>query len=326
MNLNLLDKKKKMIIFSILLFLCFSGILGIMYEYTFKYFFVQSSQSYLDDTINKSTDIFLSLSAIKAFTAIIEGSEIGVNAFGQFSLQVGDIVQSLYDIIDIMWKVSFVGVVALSIQKIFLEYFPTILLSHMVGIATLFYLPSLFYENFIVSFFRKTSKFIVILFASVYFLIPFNIFIASKTSEYLDYNYFKPAIIKLQVETDKLSTLTTKLEKIEVNKSENDIKKETKWYDFGSTVSNSVNNLTNEVKTIFNNLKEIQGELETITSNILKVAVTIVTIYITNAILLPLIFLGLTYIFIQIVFLGQDNVIRKKSFKVIPNNKEVKRL
>jgi hypothetical protein len=312
MNLNQLDQKKKIIIFIILLLLCFSGVIGLIYEYTFKYFYVETSRSYLDNSIDKSTSVFLSLSAIKAFTAVIEGSEIGVNAFGQFSLQVGDIVQSLYDIIDIMWKVSFVGVVALSVQKIFLEYFPTILLSHMVGISILFYAPSIFFENFFVSFLKKTSKFITILFVSVYFLIPFNIYIASKTSGYLDSKYKEPAIIKLQSETDKLSMLTTKLSKIQNKENYEEVKKETKWYDFSGQISDSVDNISSEFTTIFNNLKEIQNDLEVITSNILKVSITIITIYITNSILLPLIFLGLTYLFIQIVLLGQDNPIRRK--------------
>jgi hypothetical protein len=320
MNLNQIDQKKKIIILSIVLLLCFSGVIGIIYEYTFKYFYVETSRDYLDSSITKSTNIFLSLSAIKAFTAVIEGSEVGVSAFGQFSIQVGDIVQSLYDIIDIMWKVSFIGVVALSIQKIFLEYFPTILLSYMVGISILLYTPSLYFENFFVLFLKKISKFIAILFVSVYFLIPFNIYIASKTSDYLDSKYKEPAMIQLQVETDKLSKLTAKLSEINKSNTSKKTQPNLKWYDFGGKVSSSVDSISNEFSTIFNNLKEIQKDLEVITSHILTISVTIITIYIVNSILLPLIFLGLTYLFIQIVFLGQDSPIRKRKNSLVPKN------
>jgi hypothetical protein len=320
MNLNQIDQKKKIIILSVVLLLCFSGVIGIIYEYTFKYFYVETSRDYLDSSITKSTNIFLSLSAIKAFTAVIEGSEVGVSAFGQFSIQVGDIVQSLYDIIDIMWKVSFIGVVALSIQKIFLEYFPTILLSYMVGISILLYTPSLYFENFFVLFLKRTSKFIAILFVSVYFLIPFNIYIASKTSDYLDSKYKEPAMIQLQVETDKLSKLTAKLSEINKSNTSKKTQPNLKWYDFGGKVSSSVDSISNEFSTIFNNLKEIQKDLEVITSHILTISVTIITIYIVNSILLPLIFLGLTYLFIQIVFLGQDSPIRKRKNSLVPKN------
>ena len=319
MDLNLMDRKKKIIILSIILLLCFSGLIGLIYEYTFKYFYVETSRSYLDSSISKSTNIFLSLSAIKAFTAVIEGSEVGVSAFGQFSIQVGDIVQSLYDIIDIMWKVSLLGIVALSVQKIFLEYFPTILLSYMVGMSILFYAPSIFFENFFVLFLKRTSKFISILFVTIYFLIPFNIYIASKTSEYLDTKYKEPAMIQLQVETDRLSELTSQLNDIQKNSGYNEDKTDIKWYDFGSKISNSMSSISNEFSSILNNLKDIQKKLEVITSNILTLSITIITIYIANSILIPIIFLGLTYIFIHIVFLGQDGTLRRRKPVVIPD-------
>ncbi|MCK5780751.1 MAG: hypothetical protein KAH04_06995 [Psychrilyobacter sp.] len=309
---RVLANKKKLIILGVILFLCFSGIIGLVYEHTFKYFYVVTSREYLDSSIEKSTNIFLTLSATKAFTAVIEGSEIGINAVGNFSIQVGDIVQSLYDTIDIMWKVSFLGVVSLSVQKIFLEYFPAILLSYMVGLSVLLYTPSLFFENYITSIMKKTSKFLIILFSSVYFILPLNIYMASKTSEYLNTKYRDPSLIKLQIETDKLSNISKELS--ELNKSTGKISESTptKWYDLSGKISKSIDSYSNEIEVVFTNLKKIQVELKEITSEVLKVSVSIITIYITNAILLPFIFLGLSYLFIKVVFADNINIIIKK--------------
>jgi hypothetical protein len=48
---------------------------------------------------------FLLLSSIKSGLAVVEGSEVGVG----FSLELGDVVQPVYDYVDIAWKAALAG-------------------------------------------------------------------------------------------------------------------------------------------------------------------------------------------------------------------------
>ncbi len=63
------------------------------------------NERYLDDAFEKALAGFVILSGIKSGLAVIEGSEVGVG----FNLQVGDMVQPLYDYVDIAWRAAMAG-------------------------------------------------------------------------------------------------------------------------------------------------------------------------------------------------------------------------
>ncbi len=64
-----------------------------------------TNAEYLSESFDRSMEGFLVLSAIKGGLAVLEGSEVGVG----FNLEVGDIVQSIYDYVDVAWKTSLAG-------------------------------------------------------------------------------------------------------------------------------------------------------------------------------------------------------------------------
>ena len=61
----------------------------------------RSNQAYLDSAIRQSLGTFAVLSGIKVGLAIVEGTEVGVG----FGVEIGDAVQSVYDYIDLAWRV-----------------------------------------------------------------------------------------------------------------------------------------------------------------------------------------------------------------------------
>ncbi len=65
----------------------------------------QANHRYLDEAFDKSLTGFLLLSSIKSGLAVVEGSEVGVG----FNLELGDIVQPVYDYVDIAWKAALAG-------------------------------------------------------------------------------------------------------------------------------------------------------------------------------------------------------------------------
>lgn len=65
----------------------------------------RANNTYLDDAFDKSLTGFLLLSSIKSGLAVVEGSQVGIG----FNLELGDIVQPVYDYVDIAWKAALAG-------------------------------------------------------------------------------------------------------------------------------------------------------------------------------------------------------------------------
>ncbi len=63
------------------------------------------NESYLDTAFQKSMSGFLLLSSIKSGLAVVEGSAVGVG----FNLELGDVVQPVYDYVDMAWKAALAG-------------------------------------------------------------------------------------------------------------------------------------------------------------------------------------------------------------------------
>jgi len=76
-----------------------------------------ANTEYLNESFDRSMNGFLVLSAIKGGLAVLEGSEVGVG----FNLEVGDIVQSIYDYVDVAWKTSLAGGTILLLIQLVLQ-------------------------------------------------------------------------------------------------------------------------------------------------------------------------------------------------------------
>ncbi len=75
------------------------------------------NQAYLDQSMDKAINGFLLLSGIKTGLAVIEGSEVGIG----FNLEIGDIVQSVYDYVDIAWKTALAGGTVILVTRLLLQ-------------------------------------------------------------------------------------------------------------------------------------------------------------------------------------------------------------
>lgn len=60
-----------------------------------------SNDAYLSASFQKALKTFAVLSAVKVGLAVVQGSDVGIG----FNLEVGDVVQSAYDYVDIAWRV-----------------------------------------------------------------------------------------------------------------------------------------------------------------------------------------------------------------------------
>ena len=77
----------------------------------------EQNEAYIDRAFDQSLRLFVVLSLIKMALAVVEGSEVGVG----FGLELGDLVQSVYDHVDIAWRTVLVAGVLLQCLRFFLQ-------------------------------------------------------------------------------------------------------------------------------------------------------------------------------------------------------------
>ena len=135
-----------------------------------------SNQRYLKDSFDRATSGFLVLSAIKSGLAVIEGSEVGIG----FSLEVGDIVQSVYDYVDIAWKTALAGGTVLLLTRLSLDaaaridviFLSLMLFFIMITLAAHWFLP---HFRKVFRFLREGVLFSTVFTLTLYLVLPFSI-------------------------------------------------------------------------------------------------------------------------------------------------------
>jgi hypothetical protein len=144
----------------------------------------ESNEKYLKNSLDKAVTGFLILSGIKTGLAVIEGSEIGVG----FNLELGDIVQSVYDYVDIAWKTALAGGTVILLTRLVIK--AVALIDHWCFALALFaILISLTIKWFFPGYPRilritREATFFTIMFTVVFYLIfPFSISGAALLSE-----------------------------------------------------------------------------------------------------------------------------------------------
>lgn len=144
----------------------------------------QSNDEYLKHSFDKSVSGFLILSGIKSGLAIIEGSEIGVG----FNLELGDIVQSVYDYVDIAWKTALAGGTVILLTGLVLEAVGIIdhwclalsLLAMLIYLIFKWFLPA---RVRMIRLGREATFFLALISVIFYLVFPFSISGAAYLSE-----------------------------------------------------------------------------------------------------------------------------------------------
>jgi len=141
---------------------------------------VEANDQYLEGSFKKSGVAFLSLSAIKAAVAIIEGSTIGVSFGVAADLQVGDSVQSIYDFVDMAWKITFFSSTILYVVRLLLFYVSSLGPLAMLGVFLSGALV-LAIQNWrkdallITGIFRRVFRFFMVCTVGIYIALPVTV-------------------------------------------------------------------------------------------------------------------------------------------------------
>lgn len=135
-----------------------------------------SNNRYLQESFDESVKGFLVLSTIKSGVAVLEGSEVGMG----FNLEVGDVVQSIYDYVDVAWKTALAGGTILLLMRLVLETIQLVdhwfLFSAFVVALFLFLLDWILpRQKQVHRILKEFLLFLTVLCIGVYFILPVSI-------------------------------------------------------------------------------------------------------------------------------------------------------
>ena len=216
-------KNNKGIILKVLIILgiifCIFGVMNVIFENTIFNLLKNLTKPYLDKTYDDSKKLFLVLSLIKGTTDVIEGSTVNVSMILGMEIEVGDIVQPIYDIINILWKISLASTVILKLESLYFEILKVKIANLLIFISLVSLLPYTFIKNKVTSIFKSISKYSFFILVFIYLVLPGSLLINSYISRYFEEEYKKPAIEKLDKSLDKLNEVKDRLFTFEQSKS-----------------------------------------------------------------------------------------------------------
>jgi hypothetical protein len=160
-----------------------------------------ANRSYLTDAFDRSLVGFLVLSGIKSGLAIIEGSEVGIG----FNLEIGDIVQSVYDYVDVAWKTALAGGVILLMTRFCLDavalvdHWCLVLMLLSIGVfwVLAWYLPQMKRFGRLA---RESMIFMAVVSLTLYLVLP----VAISGASFLSRNITQPLIEVTQDEFQEI--------------------------------------------------------------------------------------------------------------------------
>ncbi|WP_309399393.1 hypothetical protein [Cerasicoccus maritimus] len=142
-----------------------------------------ANQQYFDESFDNASRLFLILTAVKSVLAVVEGSEMGVG----FGLQVGDIVQGVYDYVDFAWQIVLWATMIIVMTRMLLEvaqYLDQWLLafalaSMLMYVTAAWFLPR---RRAIARVLRDATFFSTILAVAMYAIVPLSVWGGSALS------------------------------------------------------------------------------------------------------------------------------------------------
>ncbi|GHC10147.1 hypothetical protein [Cerasicoccus arenae] len=132
-----------------------------------------TNQQYLEESFDDASRLFLILTGVKSVLAVVEGSEVGVG----FGLEIGDIVQGVYDYVDFAWKIVLWATMIIVMTRMLLEvsqFLDQWLLALALG-SMLFYLVAVWFmprRRAMARVLRDATFFCTILSVAAYVIVP----------------------------------------------------------------------------------------------------------------------------------------------------------
>ena len=244
------------------------GVLSKIFEITIFDFLKNESEEYMRNSYNQSKTLLLTLSVIKGTMGVIEGSTLNANAVIGINLELGDIIEPVYEMINILWKTSLLSVVILKIETLYFGFFTMKLSTFLLSVSMTFIAPWVFIKNKFTEILSKISKYFFYSFLFIYLLIPSVLFMTSKVVNVMETEYKEPAIKRIEQNVGNLNSSAEAL--------------------FRPAENTSIFNIKGQVDTYKDKIDSFKTEAGNVTESISEDVPLIIGVTIFGYIILPL--------------------------------------
>ena len=262
-----------------------------------------SNEQYLKNSFNKAVNGFLILSGIKSGLAVLEGSEVGIG----FNLELGDVVQSVYDYVDIAWKTALAGGTVILLTRLMLKTVRLIdhwclflmLMALFLSLLAKWFFPKYFK---IARTLKETTYFLMVCSIALYILIPISITGAAFLSEKIT----KPLIQESQNSFESIQedfSLDSITNKLFPEEQEGD----------GSWISEL--NLKAKYEKAKHRIKELSIYFKEKTRNIAIWTIQLIAGYLFDSIIFPVAFFIILFVITKSILLYLFENRRYQSFR-----------
>lgn len=160
----------------------------------------QNNDAYLEKSFANAEQLFLVLTAIKTVLAVIEGSGVGVG----FNLQVGDIVQAVYDYIDFAWMVILLSALVIKLTQMLLlaaSWADSPLLTMTLAVLLVYFSVKWGFKaqwaRNLRRVLRDLSYFLVTITLAAYLLLPLSVAVGARLSAEITDSHKQTASVEL---------------------------------------------------------------------------------------------------------------------------------
>lgn len=202
------ENKSKILKVAVILGIILSlfGVLSKIFEITIFDFLKNESEEYMRNSYEQSKTLFLTLSVIKGTMGVIEGSTLNANAVIGVNIELGDIIEPIYEMINILWKTSLISVVILKIETLYFGFFTMKLSSLLITISLILAAPWVFIKNRATEILSRVARYTFYSFLFIYLLIPIVLFMSSKFVSVIETEYKEPAIKRIEKNVGNLNS------------------------------------------------------------------------------------------------------------------------
>ncbi|MDH3973894.1 MAG: hypothetical protein OEV42_06405 [Deltaproteobacteria bacterium] len=252
-----------------------------------------ANEAYLQNSFDRALKGFMALSALKMGLAVIKDSEAGISIGVSTQLRIGGLVQSAYDYVDIAWKTLLAGTGVLLGMGYILDAL-AIIDGPFLTVTLFILLVTLLFKWFLPTavrsyrFSRDMALVMTVITLSLYLVVPFSLSGAALLSTYIT----APSINEAQANMDLM-------------------KKEL----FPENVPASDKGLYERLKGAKERLEEVASYLKTRAKEMTVWVIKIITGYIFDCIVFPLLLFIVLFKLVKSVALYGFGVNREEDFR-----------
>lgn len=155
----------------------------------------ESNSAFIIESENAATETFLVFSTIKAGLALMQSSSAGVSFIVDMDLQVGQILQSLKEVVDVAWSASLVSMSSLFTMHLITKWSETLTnpLLHIFFVALIAHYLTHHLSPKFYNLSARIGAFCLLLVLTTHLVIPLTIYSLSVTSKEVSEIFAKDA-------------------------------------------------------------------------------------------------------------------------------------